>query len=259
MAARRNIGIALGVERIGFLALRWPLLAALVAILLSLAAAYGITRLKVDDSLSQLFRSDSAEYKQYEDVSRRFPSAEFDVLIVVQGDVLQRESLQAFRNLMTDVQLIDGTKGILSLFSARQPPENGHLPEPLFPVKLPTGDAYKALTDKVMTNEIIRGKLLSLDATLALAIVSLDTTVVDGASLNAAVDEIRQTMERDLAGTQVSGQLSGVPVMQLEIRNAVERDRLIYNAIGFIAGCLIAIIFFRRVSFMLIAAGPPLV
>ena len=36
---------------------------------------------------------------------------------------------------------------------------------------------------------------------------------------------------------------------------AVERDRLIYNAIGFMAGCLIAIMFFRRVSFMIIAAA----
>ena len=46
--------------------------------------------------------------------------------------------------------------------------------------------------------------------------------------------------------------------MQLEIRNAVERDRLVYNAIGFLAGCVIAILFFRRVSFMIVAAGPPL-
>ena len=46
--------------------------------------------------------------------------------------------------------------------------------------------------------------------------------------------------------------------MQLEIRNAVERDRLVYNTIGFLAGCLIAIIFFRRVSFMIVAAAPPL-
>ena len=28
-------------------------------------------------------------------------------------------------------------------------------------------------------------------------------------------------------------QLSGAPVMQLEIRNAVERDRNLYNALGF--------------------------
>jgi len=46
--------------------------------------------------------------------------------------------------------------------------------------------------------------------------------------------------------------------VQLEIRNAVERDRLLYNAFGFTAGALIAILFFRRLSFMIIAAGPPL-
>jgi len=50
-----------------------------------------------------------------------------------------------------------------------------------------------------------------------------------------------------------------VPVMQLEIRNAVERDRIVYNVIGFVAGCIIAVIFFRRFSFMIIAAAPPLV
>ena len=34
---------------------------------------------------------------------------------------------------------------------------------------------------------------------------------------------------------------------------------MLYNAIGFVAGCLIAIVFFRRVSFMIIAAAPPLI
>src|SRR5207342_276587 len=50
----------------------------------------------------------------------------------------------------------------------------------------------------------------------------------------------------------------GVPVMQLEIRNAVERDGLIYNISGILAGCLIAIAFFRKISFMIVAAFPPL-
>ena len=56
----------------------------------------------------------------------------------------------------------------------------------------------------------------------------------------------------------LSAQLSGVPVMQLEIRNALERDRIVYNALGLLAGCAIAILFFRRVSFMIVAAAPPL-
>ena len=110
-----------------------------------------------------------------------------------------------------------------------------------------------------MANEIIRGKLLSLDGQLALVVLALDPSVVDGNGLRDVIGEIRKTVGEDLANSGLAGQLSGVPVMQLEIRNAVERDRLIYNAFGFAAGCLIAIVFFRRVSFMVMAAGPPLI
>jgi len=32
-----------------------------------------------------LFRSDTPEFKRYEEVTRRFPSSEFDVLVVIEG------------------------------------------------------------------------------------------------------------------------------------------------------------------------------
>ena len=256
----RGVGIALGVEKIGLVSLRYPLVTAIVCVAIAIAAVFGIMRLKVDDSLSQLFRSDSAEFKQYEEVSKRFPSAEYDVLVVVEGDVLARSSLEGLRNMATDLQLIDGTRSIISLFSARQPPEAGGIPEPLFPEELPEDPAaYAALTERALNNDIIRGKLLSDDGTLALVVLALDPEVVGSKSLSDVVGEIRDTVEDDLDGTEVHGRLAGVPVMQLEIRNAVERDRVIYNLIGFIAGCIIAVIFFRRLSFMIIAAAPPLV
>ncbi len=69
---------------------------------------------------------------------------------------------------------------------------------------------------------------------------------------------MRTAVAQNLEGSGLKAELSGVPVMRLEIRNAVERDQLLYNGIGFLAGCLIAIIFFRRLSFMIIAAAPPL-
>ena len=111
----------------------------------------------------------------------------------------------------------------------------------------------------MLSNEIIRGKLLSEDGTLALVVLSLDPKIVGGKGLKTTVGEIRKVMQEDLGGTGLTVQLAGVPTMQLEIRNAVERDTLLYNTIGFAAGCLIAILFFRRISFMIIAAAPPLI
>jgi predicted RND superfamily exporter protein len=257
---RKRFSIAFGLERIGLIAMKTPWLSICILAALCVGAFLGLQRIKVDDSLSQLFRSDTPEYKQYEEVTKRFPSSEYDVLVVVEGkSLLERSSLAKLRNLVTDLQLIDGTRGIISLFSARQPPENGNLPAALFPRILPEGAAYDQLIERVRTNEVIKGKLLSDDGTLALVVLALDPAIVGNKGLGTTVAEIRKTMADDLEGTGLTHQLSGVPVMQLEIRNAVERDGLIYNIAGILAGCLIAIVFFRRISFMIVAAFPPLI
>ena len=252
--------LAFGIERLGLLPTRFRFLSVLVLVALAVMAGVGVTRLKVDDSLSQLFRSDTPEFKQYEDVTKRFPSNEFDALVVVTGkDLLRRDNVTKLRDLVTDLQLVDGTRALISMFSARQKPENGQVPAALFPEDLPEGAAYDGLIQQVRDNEIIKGKLLSEDGSLALIVLALDPAVVGTSKLNQVVTNIRKVLADDLKGSGLSGELSGVPVMQLEIRNAVERDRLVYNAIGFGAGCLIAILFFRRVSFMIVAAGPPLI
>jgi predicted RND superfamily exporter protein len=252
--------IALGLERIGLVSLRFPQLVGFVTIVLLIAAVSGLARIKVDDSLSQLFRSDTPEFKTFEEVTRRFPSNEFDVLIVVEGkNLLERASIEKLRDLVTDLQLIEGTRGIISLFSARQPPQGNELPAPLFPEQLPEGTEYDRLIQRVVSNEIIRGKLLSEDGELTLIVLALDPDVVSSSRLRDLIANIQKTIDEDLARTGLTTRLSGVPVMQLEIRNAVERDRMFYNAFGFAAGCLIAIVFFRRLSFMIIGAGPPLI
>ncbi len=258
-AAGRSLSIAFGLERIGLIAMRAPVLSCIVLVALCIGAFFGLQRIKIDDSLSQLFRSETREYKQYEEVTKRFPSAEFDVLVVVEGKtLLERQNLEKLRDLVTDLQLVDGTRGIISLFSARQAPAPGKFPAALFPEKLPEGADYDKFIDVVKSNEIIRGKLLSEDGTLALIVLSLNREVVAEKSAKAVIGDIERTAKEDLEPAGLTVKLAGAPVMQLEIRNAVERDGLLYNAAGILAGCLIAIAFFRKISFMVIAAFPPL-
>src|SRR5256886_1617459 len=257
---RPMASIAFGLERLGLIAVQAPILSCIVLVALIIGAIFGIDRIKIDDSLSQLFRSNSREYRQYEAVTKRFPATEFDVLVVVEGKtLLARDNLEKVRDLVTDMQLVEGVRGLVSLFSARQAPEQGKLPAALFPPELPEGAAYDKFIETVKTNEIIRGKLLSEDGTLALIVLSLEPKVVSSNDLGKVVGEMRKIMAEDLAGSGLNAQLSGVPVMQLEIRNAVKRDGLTYNILGIVAGCIIAIIFSRKISFMVIAAFPPII
>ncbi|WP_262047775.1 efflux RND transporter permease subunit [Bradyrhizobium sp. Bra78] len=252
--------IAFGLERIGLIAVRAPIVSCIVLLVLIVGAVFGIHRIKIDDSLSQLFRSNTPEFRQYEAVTKKFPAEEFDVLVVVEGkNLLARNNLEKLRDFVTDMQLVEGTRGLVSLFSARQAPAPGKLPAALFPPDLPEGAAYDKFIETVKNNEIIRGKLLSEDGTLALIVLSLDPEVVASSKLTKTVGDIRALMKEDLGDTGLNVQLSGVPVMQLEIRNAVERDGLTYNILGILAGCVIAIIFFRKISFMVAAAFPPMI
>jgi len=257
---RSGPSIAFGIERLGLIPMRAPILSCIVLVLLLIGAVFGVHRIKIDVSLSQLFRSNSKDFKQYEAVTKRFPSTEFDVLVVVEGKtLLERDNLEKLRDMVTDLQLVDGVRGLVSLFSARQAPAPGKLPAALFPNELPEGEAYDKFIETVKSNEIIRGKLLSEDGTLALIVMSLEPKVVSSNKLGDVVGDIRKIMGEDLGGSGLNAQLSGVPVMQLEIRNAVERDGLTYNILGILAGCIIAIIFFRKISFMVAAAFPPMI
>ena len=131
-------------SRIREVGLRAPAAAVLVALALAVLAILGIERIKTDDALSQLFRSDDPEFKQFEQVSRDFPSSEYDVLIVVSGQtLLARESVAKLRSLVTDIQLIDGARGVLSMFSMRQPAPEGGLPDPSFPTRCRRGTLIK--------------------------------------------------------------------------------------------------------------------
>src|SRR5260370_2943673 len=185
--------IAFGLERIGLIAVKAPVLSVVILLALMVAAIFGIERIKIDDSLSQLFRSNSKDYKQYEAVTKRFPATEFDVLVVVEGKtLLARDNLEKVRDMVTDLQLVEGVRGLVSLFSARQAPEPGRLPAALFPPDLPEGAEYDKFVETVKTNKIIRGKLLAEDVTLALIVLSLEPDIVASNSLTKAIGGMRQ-------------------------------------------------------------------
>lgn len=252
--------LSFGLERLGLLSLtaRWLMLT--LAIIFSFVAYAGINRLIVDDSLTELFRADTDEFKRYERMTDRFPASEYDVLVVVESSqLLTPHSLNTLSNLVIELQFVDGLKGLISLFSAREKPINGAVPPPLIPDQLPTGAAFEALVQRIFNNDIISGKLLSKDGELALIVMALDKTIVHERGLGTVIGDIQKTVEKELKGSRIQAKLAGAPIMQLEIRNAVTRDRMIYNGLGFLAGVLVALLFFRRLSYMIIAAVPPLV
>lgn len=256
---RRSFLFSFGIDRLGLLALQAPYLSAAIIALLTLLAIWGVSKMKVDDSLSELFRTDTREFVQYEEIDRRFPSSEYDVLVVVEGpDLLKKPQLDAFRNVAVELQLTDGVGGIVSMMSARGKPDPSGYAPPVVPDDLPDDAAeYEKVIAALRANDIVKGKFLSDDGTLALIVIALDRAMVEEKSARTVIGGIKAAVDEQLRDTGLTAKLTGAPVMQLEIRNAVERDRLVYNGLGFLVGMGIAYLFFRRLSLTIIAVMGP--
>lgn len=263
MAGEQNSShpFSFGVDRLGLVALKAPVLSSILILIISALAVAGLLRLKVDDSLAELFRTNTEEFRIYEDIDRRFPSSEYDVLVVVEGkNLLTRDGITAFAGATSELQLADGVSGLVSMLSARGKPDANGYAAPIVPDDLPDDDAGLAgIVAALKSNDIVKGKFLSEDGELALIVLSLDRGAVADLGAKAVIGSIKETAERELKPHGLSVKLSGAPVMQLEIRNAVERDQLLYNGLGLLFGAIIAAVFFRRVSLMLVAAVPPVI
>ena len=108
---------------------------------------------------------------------------------------------------------------------------------------------------RVKANEIIRGKLLSEDGTLALIVLALDPEIVgnkraDHGHRRNPQDHGRRSRRHraHAAAVRRAGDAARNPQ-----RGRARRADLQHRS-AFLAGCLIAILFFRRVSFMIVAA-----
>ena len=144
------------------IALKAPVVSAILIAIITALAVVGVTNLKVDDSLSELFRTDTKEFRQYEEIDKRFPSSEFDVLVVVDGKtLLSRDNLERFANLAIEFNLADGVNGIISMLSARDKPDASGYAPPLVPDELPQGEDFGKLIGRLKTNDIVSGKFLS--------------------------------------------------------------------------------------------------
>lgn len=251
--------LGFGIERIGIAALRSPILAVVLFALFSAFCALGVTKVKTDHTLSELFRSSTADYSAYKKLSETFPTSEFDVLVVAEAPTLMKpELLEEIRTLHLDLELVEAIDGVLSIFSMRLQPDKDGIPEALFPAEIPEGEEFQKLAKRALAHPLVGDRLLSLpgkgNSQITLLILSLKPEVIRARGNSPAIDEINQVAREILEPAGINVQLAGAPVMQREIRDAIRRDRLIYNTSGFVVGLMIALAFFRSARIVLITS-----
>ena len=241
-----------GLEKLGLLALKFPRWTLLVIGVVTVALGYAGSKVQFSSDVREIFRSDSADFVNLEMVEEQYPESVGDILLLLEADdLLSRDNLERLRDLHLELGFVDGVQDVLSMFSARHPPDAEGRSEPVFPVEL-KDEELPEIREAVLRNPLVSGTLLSKDARTGLFIIAIEPQSGVEALRHIAA-ELDGVVDSVLAGSDVRVQPTGVALLRIEIVSSLIRDQRTFIAVGFAFSFLVSWLFFR--SFVYAALG----
>ncbi|MDA7947146.1 MAG: MMPL family transporter [Hyphomicrobiaceae bacterium] len=246
-----------GLEKLGLLTARHPRVTLLFFVLTLPFFLFFASRLEFSSDIREIFRSQSEGFAVLEEVGKQYPASGRDILLVVDGDnIFKPKALSALRFLHLDLGLVPDVDFVLSIFSARYPPDQKGNAESLFPAEITDKTDIEALRKKVEAHPLIASKLLSEDAKRALVVVALKPEARGVEDLRNLIDEIDEISETVLEGTGLKVSITGLAALRVEIIGALVRDQGRFALAGLVLCLGLCWFFFRRWAYVAMAGAP---
>lgn len=244
-------------HRLSLLVLKAPILAILMVLLLSVAAGFGVLRIKLDDGMRTTFAGDSPEYQTYDAGHARFTPTENDIAVLFRADdFADPVRLLAVRNFALDAALAVNVEETFSVFSLHAPPDADGDMRPALPDDLGQVVDLSGLLTEAREHPIAGDRLLSQDFTLMMVLVSLEREHSDVKASRATLAELRQLADEAAAGTGVKTSITGLAPLRQIIIDGMLSDTIQLNALGILIGLLVCMIALRSVKLALLTALP---
>lgn len=251
---------AFGLERIGLIGIARPMSTVFMLIMVSAAMIYGATQTSFDDDLRRLFRSDRGIYLAHARLIEQFPAVENQLVLLVESDKpLTKPQLETIRMLHLDVQFVDGVAGVVSIFSARSPPDKSGTARLILPAELPGGPQLNTLLTQVYEHPLITGKILSKNMKTTVVSIMVKSGIRKFENISRLLSDIEQLVKPARDATELRITMTGGPALRHDILRSINQDFHILNLLGSILAISICILFFRKPALVFIASLPPLI
>ena len=259
MASTRSASIGFGLERLGRIALRYPLAATLIVLAWTFIACLGILQIEFDDDISDAFRSERPEFVRYSQFVETFGPGTASLYVLFEGDdLVSRPALEGLRDVALEARLVEGIDGALSVFSLRDPPDADGKLRAILPAELPDGSGLTAILGRIADHPVNRGRLLSADRTLATIILQLAPESIGHDNIRRIERDILE-IAKDVVPSSVRVTVAGMASLRAEFIEQLIRDQYLLNGLGIAISLLIGTILLRNAKAAILTATPPVI
>lgn len=252
--------IGFGLERIGLVAMKWPVLASIFVVIITAISFVGIHQIGFSSGMSNAFETKRHEYVVFNDYRSKFSRADHDIFLLVEGKNLATpKAVNAMRNLVLDAGLIDGIQGIISMFSLRRSPNLEGVSQRLLPGELPDAEALAKLFVKIDNHPLNQGKLISKDRRVGAIVLVRKPKFESTKDYRRIADELGPLLKEASADGGFKVTISGLPTVRVTMLDQLLRDQFILNGLGALFGLILSSFVLRSIRLALITIAPSIV
>lgn len=211
-------------------------------------ALIGVTRLKINDNVLDLFRSTEAREKFARLAPPAFGAGENDCVLVLDcEDYFQQERIQQLRQVIDGIAAAPQVESVSSIFDVRGPRRVGRLLLPLVPATNVSPDRIARARRDALEHPLVRGHMLSPDGRTMVVVVRLKGSKLSVREIDAALQPVRAIMQTTLRDAGIQARLTGVPLVRSEVVRSIQRDQIVFDLLALVMCVGASVFLFRRV------------
>ena len=242
----------------------WRWFATAAVGILTLLAAIGLSRLRIDDDLRSLLRDADADFRLVDEVAARFGASDRDCIVRAtarSGDLFDETSLLALRRVTDRLARTAGVEQVRSMFDVRRQGAAGAVLPVIPHVEGPlTEEDRQAAKARAIAHPLVFGHLLSADASATLLVARLEASANKPPRLGEVVTRLETLLAEEAAESPaLSMELTGLPALREQAGRGLRHDMLLFNSIGLGLAIAISACVARSLRSTIVACVPPFV
>lgn len=222
------------------------------AVLVSMAAAVGVTRIGFEGDPGKLFRTEDEQYRYLDEVFQQFGTDDDSFYIIATArDLFSPDSMADLRRLSIDINKISGIQSVHSITQRRLVAADAAL-RPLAQATKATLSQLSRARRRALEHPVFAGQFLSEDGNSALIKAELVQGLRSISQMEPVTESLWALTDRVSKETSLQVMMTGIPAIRVEGFNSVRAKSAIYTVLGAIAGLVMAVLLMRRVATVLL-------
>ncbi len=248
-----------GLQNIGILAIRNPIISTVIIVILTLTSLFGVSRLGFSGDNIEILRDGSQEMADYDHLISTFRSFNNDAIVLMQSDKLATvEGIEAYRDLHFEFALDERVESVLSLFSLVQYDKTKGGWKSAVPARFESDEEVVAFFDRIAAEIPSAQSLFGPDRDSAVVVLYSQAEAIVDARISDTMDAFTK-LAKELETPGVTNSIAGQPAIRADLISNILGDLKTLAPLALVLCGIIALALFRNPVAALLCALPSII